>query len=65
MNIKSITKGLDKMVKNLDKYAAQQEIQIKVNCEKIDQLAANNLVHTKEATKADKIANNIRQILEG
>lgn len=63
MSVQSITRGLSKMIDKLDKHRAYQERQIEVNNARKAQLDAANYEAATEASLAENIATNLRNIL--
>lgn len=63
MSVQSITRGLSKMITKLDKHRAYQEQQIEANNARKAQLDAANYEAATEASLAEHIATNLRNIL--
>lgn len=60
----SILKKFDKVVNELDRAVVERERWITMNTERIDSLvSANDKLHA-DANRAEKIASNLRKILE-
>jgi methyl-accepting chemotaxis protein len=63
MSIQRITRGLSKMVKQLDDYAKQQDKRMEDNLAQIDRLNADTQDAAKEMHQANTIASNLKKIL--